>query len=53
MNNHPKAILRIVKLVALLSPLLLAGYGENWVAKVMPPSLQQDLSATAPRQPTA
>lgn len=29
MNNHPKAILRIVKLVALLSPLLLAGCGEN------------------------
>ncbi|MBL8688822.1 MAG: hypothetical protein JNL04_06960 [Rhodospirillaceae bacterium] len=53
MNNHPKAVVRIVKLIALLSPLLLAGCGENWVAKVTPPGFQENLSATAPRQPAA
>lgn len=53
MNSHPKAALRIVKLVVLLSPLLLAACGENWVAKIAPPTISNDLSATLPPHPPA
>lgn len=53
MNNHPKAALRIVKLVVLLSPLLLAACGDNWTARIAPPSFSNDISASIPPQPPA
>ncbi len=53
MNNHPKAILRIVKLVVLLSPLLLAACGDGWAMRIAPPALTNDLSASLPPQPPA